>query len=183
MLRSFFDRCIYLRYLLSYTPIIISKLIGIGWKLNLHYLVEEPAAAGITRAAVGDVGEPDGFFWSSSEDSNDVWPVCRVSGKPSESLREAALALQIVNNHINYIYRQHVQQTLINFLYWIFFFQHSKDWNFWLPTKIKVDKFVFLLLLLFTQTTGSFIPKFNETTLELWLIIGKRNFEDELWCV
>lgn len=36
------------------------------------HLVEEPAAAGITGAAVGDVGEPDGFFWSSSEDSNDV---------------------------------------------------------------------------------------------------------------
>lgn len=56
------------------------------------YLVEEPAAAGVTGAAVGDVGEPDGFFWSSSEDSKDVCPVCR-RGKPNDSLLEAALEL------------------------------------------------------------------------------------------
>lgn len=56
------------------------------------HLVEEPAAAGITGAAVGDVGEPDGFFWSSSEDSKDVCPVC-LRGKPSDSLLEAALVL------------------------------------------------------------------------------------------
>lgn len=55
--------------------------------------MEEPAAAGITGAAVGDVGEPDGFFWSSSEDSNDVWPVC-LRGNPNDSLLEAALVLQ-----------------------------------------------------------------------------------------
>lgn len=54
--------------------------------------MEEPAAAGITGAAVGDVGEPDGFFWSSSEDSKDVCPAC-LSGKPNDSLREAALLL------------------------------------------------------------------------------------------
>lgn len=54
--------------------------------------MEEPAAAGITGAAVGDVGEPDGFFWSSSEDSKDVCPVC-LRGKPNDSLREAALVL------------------------------------------------------------------------------------------
>lgn len=56
------------------------------------HLVEEPAAAGITGAAVGDVGEPDGFFWSSSEDSKDVCPVC-LRGKPNDNLREAALVL------------------------------------------------------------------------------------------
>lgn len=55
--------------------------------------MEEPAAAGITGAAVGDVGEPDGFFWSSSEDSKDVWPPC-LSGKPNDSLLEAALVLR-----------------------------------------------------------------------------------------
>jgi hypothetical protein len=55
--------------------------------------VEEPAAAGITGAAVGDVGEPDGFFWSSSEDSKDVCPVCR-RGKPNDSLLAVALLLQ-----------------------------------------------------------------------------------------
>lgn len=54
--------------------------------------MEEPAAAGITGAAVGDVGEPDGFFWSSSEDSKDVCPVCR-RGKPSDSLLAVALLL------------------------------------------------------------------------------------------
>lgn len=57
------------------------------------HLVEEPAAAGITGAAVGDVGEPDGFFWSSSEDSKDVCPVC-LRGRPSDNLLEAALVLQ-----------------------------------------------------------------------------------------
>ena len=57
------------------------------------HLVEEPAAAGVTGAAVGDVGEPDGFFWSSSEDSKDVCPPC-LRGKPNDSLREAALVLQ-----------------------------------------------------------------------------------------
>lgn len=57
------------------------------------HLVEEPAAAGITGAAVGDVGEPDGFFWSSSEDSKDACPVCCLRGKPNDSLREAALVL------------------------------------------------------------------------------------------
>lgn len=57
------------------------------------HLVEEPAAAGITGAAVGDVGEPDGFFWSSSEDSKDVWPVC-LRGRPSDNLLEVALALE-----------------------------------------------------------------------------------------
>lgn len=56
------------------------------------HLVEEPAAAGITGAAVGDVGEPDGFFWSSSEDSKDVCPAC-LRGKPNDSLLEAALVL------------------------------------------------------------------------------------------
>lgn len=54
--------------------------------------MEEPAAAGITGAAVGDVGEPDGFFWSSSEDSKDACPVC-LRGKPNDNLREAALVL------------------------------------------------------------------------------------------
>lgn len=57
------------------------------------HLVEEPAAAGITGAAVGDVGEPDGFFWSSSEDSKDVWAAC-LKGRPSDNLLEAALLLQ-----------------------------------------------------------------------------------------
>lgn len=56
--------------------------------------MEEPAAAGITGAAVGDVGEPDGFFWSSSEDSKDVWPPC-LKGSPSDNLLEVALPLQI----------------------------------------------------------------------------------------
>lgn len=58
-------------------------------------LVEEPAGAGITGAAVGDVGEPDGFFWSSSEDSKDVWPVC-LRGRPRDNRLEAALALLIM---------------------------------------------------------------------------------------
>lgn len=56
--------------------------------------MEEPAAAGITGAAVGDVGEPDGFFWSSSEDSKDVWPPC-LKGSPSDNLLEVVLPLQI----------------------------------------------------------------------------------------
>lgn len=56
--------------------------------------MEEPATAGIPGAAVGDVGEPDGFFWSSSEDSNDVWPLC-LNGKPSDNLLDAALVLKI----------------------------------------------------------------------------------------
>lgn len=60
--------------------------------------MEEPAAAGITGAAVGDVGEPDGFFWSSSEDSKDVCPLC-LKGKPNDSLREAALLLQKLFRH------------------------------------------------------------------------------------
>lgn len=55
--------------------------------------MEEPAAAGVTGAAVGDVGEPDGFFWSSSEDSKDVCPVC-LRGKPNDNLLEAALELR-----------------------------------------------------------------------------------------
>lgn len=63
------------------------------------HLVEEPAAAGITGAAVGDVGEPDGFFWSSSEDSKDVWPPC-LSGKPNDSLLEVALVLRILSRLI-----------------------------------------------------------------------------------
>lgn len=54
--------------------------------------MEEPAAAGITGAAVGDVGEPDGFFWSSSEDSKDAWPPC-LRGRPNDSRLEAALLL------------------------------------------------------------------------------------------
>lgn len=43
-----------------------------------------PAAA----VAVGDVGEPDVFFWSSSEDSKlvELWR----KGKPNESLLEDA---------------------------------------------------------------------------------------------
>ena len=53
--------------------------------------MEEPAGAGITGAAVGDVGEPDGFFWSSSEDSKEVCPVC-LRGRPRDSRLEAALA-------------------------------------------------------------------------------------------
>lgn len=59
--------------------------------------MEEPAAAGVTGAAVGDVGEPDGFFWSSSEDSKDGCPCLR--GKPNDSLREAALVLQKLFRH------------------------------------------------------------------------------------
>lgn len=60
------------------------------------HLVEEPAAAGITGAAVGDVGEPDGFFWSSSEDSKDVWPLC-LRGKPNDSRLDVALLLREQN--------------------------------------------------------------------------------------
>lgn len=63
------------------------------------HLVEEPAAAGITGAAVGDVGEPDGFFWSSSEDSKDACPVLCLRGKPNDSLREAALVLLKLFRH------------------------------------------------------------------------------------
>lgn len=63
------------------------------WRARKTHLVEEPAAAGITGAAVGDVGEPDGFFWSSSDDSKDVCPVC-LRGRPSDNLLEAALVLR-----------------------------------------------------------------------------------------
>lgn len=67
--------------------------------LDSTYLVEEPAGAGITGAAIGDVGEPDGFFWSSSEDSKDVWPGY-LRGRPSDNLLEVALALRNFKNFL-----------------------------------------------------------------------------------
>lgn len=81
--------------------------------------MEEPAAAGIAGAAIGDVGEPDGFFWSSSEDSKEAWPVC-LSGRPRDNLREAELAvplLQYANTTVHLIKTRCIFFSTLNTLY------------------------------------------------------------------
>jgi hypothetical protein len=79
-------------------------------KFKLTYLVEEPAAAGIAGAAIGDVGEPDGFFWSSSDDSKEAWPAC-LRGRPRDSLREAELAL-LQNSWRHYVLARAAESRL-----------------------------------------------------------------------
>lgn len=80
-------------------------------KKKKTYLVEKPAAAGITGAAVGDVGEPDGFFWSSSEDSKDVCPVC-LRGRPSDNLLEVALLLTKIILHVSSATHHTIDQSI-----------------------------------------------------------------------